>query len=78
MDLEHYKKIVDKKGRERERLIGQKEQLTRQLSDLGFDTIKEAEDYLDELSSEITKMEKQFEKKKLDFEKKYKDKLEKV
>lgn len=60
MDLIRLKKKVEQKDKERSKLLGQKELLTKRLVELGFQFTSEAEKAEKLLGKEITKMEEHY------------------
>jgi len=56
------KKKVEDKLQERSKLEGQMEQLTKQLEDLGFNSLAEAKQALVELEEEKNSLQKELEK----------------
>ena len=76
MDLIQAAKILKKKERERDQLLGQKNMLINDLKEMGFSNIKEAEKELEEKNKELKKMQSSYKKGEERFISKFKDLLE--
>lgn len=75
MDLIEIKEILDDKKAERERLLGKKSSYVDQLKELGYSTIKKAEQAMVKMEKELAKMEKDYAAELKDFEKNYEELL---
>ena len=62
MDLVEIRKKVEEKDRKRQQLIGQKEQIEKDLKEFGFDSLEEAESQLIIEEKELEAQQKNYDK----------------
>ena len=70
-DLDHYQKILNKNLLEKQKLIGQKEEIMNGIKEHGLTSIKDVEEALNSLASEIDELSNTYEVKVAKFEEEF-------